>query len=673
MDESSISATPRELWCYARGYLFTDKDIQPPVSLWKRARVGPYYLSYDPRCEFALVSEGDRWLAMLGLAVNTRNWSMDLAGIADDALAALKEGETNLFDLLDDMSGRFVMFYSENGRARVLTDATNMRSTFYADPPHPLIISSHASLIRELTNAPPSPLIDIKWLETYTRYCLPGHFTPYDGIYYLTPNTLLELDTREVRRFFPREDLPSRQVEDIVDEMAHLFQGQLNLVAEKYNPAISISAGIDSRTTLAMSKSIADRALYFTYVVENDPHHKRSVLEIDQQVAREMADNLRLRHLLIRVRNDDDPHNLAPIQRGNSFLHHSDALARAYAEQIGEDYIHIRSNLSEIGVPARFWVARFGALKPENLAWAFSRKEEAEKDPAVVQAFAQFLERAQFDRIQNYDPYDLWYWEHRMGTWHSCVLLESDVAFDTFSPFNCRRLLTLMLSIPNNERFMRRQYLELIQKHWPVLSFWPRNRLRMRTEMYSWHRESKQQSLDKAVVTGGSLVDPNAKVGITYNAIAEEMILQHDASAPKKGDFASASVTLENEANKAYGLYMQIMSMYKNPECQGYMAYQVMLEGELLLEEDIALWRLPNSVQINWIPEKENSILEIRVVALQDCKPWQWGRASRMIIRDVTLGEVEYKGPMKSTFTSPRMRRVKRERFGSKIKRFFKE
>lgn len=644
----------RDLWKYARGFLLTDTDIEPPVSLWAKARAGKYYLSYDPRCEFALSRNDDRWMAILGLAMNTRNWSMDIETVAKDALAALSESETKFFDFVDDLSGRFIIIYHHNDKTSLMADATGMRSIFYADCPHTLVVSSHATLIREITGAGPSPAVDISWLDRYTNYCLPGHLTPYDGVYYLTPNTLLELETREVVRFFPREELPERQVEDIVDELSELFNGQMELIAEKLNPAISLSAGLDSRTTLAMSKNIVDRALFFSYIVENDPHHDFRTLEIDRRVACEIADNVGLRHMVVRVSGDNDSHNLSPIQRGNSFLTHSHALARAYAEEIGGDYIHVRSNLSEIGQGVRaVWSSRYGPMKPEVMAMTYCQKSEAEYDKKAVEAFAAFQEKTQFDRIYNYDDYDIWYWEHRMGTWHPCVLLESDVAFDTFSPYNCRRLLKLLLSPPFIDRCYRSLNLELIERNWPNLLFWPRNKIRKPAPMYSWHREPEFLSLEDAKIEAGSLNDPNAEVSVFGKAVDEEIIIQHERSDPKKGDYVAARLTLNHEPDQGYGLHFNITSLYHNHQCRGYMAYQILLDGEILLEEDIALWRQPNSIQINWVPDKEKSILEARIVALRDCEPWQWNRASRTIWRDVSLAPIEHSGDMEIKFTSP--------------------
>ena len=110
-------------------------------------------------------------------------------------------------------------------------------------------------------------------------------------------------------------------------------------------------------------------------------------------------------------------------------------------------------------------------------------------DTMVIEAFRQFAELVDFTSIYNYDPYDIFYWEHRMGTWHSLVLLESDVAFDTFIPFNCRVLTEKILSVSMGQRLESSAYYKVIKRLWPVLLQWPINQLPLRLQMENLQTE----------------------------------------------------------------------------------------------------------------------------------------------------------------------------------------
>ncbi|MGC0250367.1 hypothetical protein [Pseudactinotalea sp. Z1748] len=50
------------------------------------------------------------------------------------------------------------------------------------------------------------------------------------------------------------------------------------------------------------------------------------------------------------------------------------------------------------------------------------------------------------------DPFDQFYWEHRMSTWHGPAMVERDFYAEPFIPFNARTIFMAMLGIPQSER-----------------------------------------------------------------------------------------------------------------------------------------------------------------------------------------------------------------------------
>src|SRR5699024_6605688 len=66
---------------------------------------------------------------------------------------------------------------------------------------------------------------------------------------------------------------------------------------------------------------------------------------------------------------------------------------------------------------------------------------------------------------------DLFYWEIRMGKWHSEILNENDAAFETVLPHNSRRILKLLLSYSPEQRKSSFAVKELINSNAPILNF----------------------------------------------------------------------------------------------------------------------------------------------------------------------------------------------------------
>ena len=66
---------------------------------------------------------------------------------------------------------------------------------------------------------------------------------------------------------------------------------------------------------------------------------------------------------------------------------------------------------------------------------------------------------------------DLFYWEHRMGSWQAQSQLKWDIAQESFTPFNHRKLIEIMLSVDSKFR-QEPEYIffkKIIQNLWPVL------------------------------------------------------------------------------------------------------------------------------------------------------------------------------------------------------------
>jgi hypothetical protein len=134
--------------------------------------------------------------------------------------------------------------------------------------------------------------------------------------------------------------------------------------------------------------------------------------------------------------------------------------------------VHLRSGLGEIG--RAFYRRSRPIISPfdaKAMADVFKPRPMSD-NPGVLAMFERFYETSEFARIENYDPYDMLYWEHRMSTWHTGIVLGTDVAFDTFINFNNRRVLMPLLAAPLEERLTSAVFKKVIEILWPGLLRW---------------------------------------------------------------------------------------------------------------------------------------------------------------------------------------------------------
>lgn len=454
------------LW--ARGFLLTAEEHRPPVPHWRRERLGGRWLSWDPRTPIAVARAGSAWVALLGRAIDLDTWSTDTAAIAAALLRARLGGREALLDRLESLSGRYAVFDGDGRAASVQSDAAGMRAVFYETETSAPCVASHAGLVAEHVGAGPSAFPDPELLRASRRaYALPGRATPFAGVVMLTPSTELDLVGGRVRRCFPREAREQRPVGEVADAVLPLLHGQLAALTETERLEVSLTAGLDSRTTLALTGPFAEKLEYFTYDTVGSGGPSRLGVEHDVAVAVELAERFGLVHHRIEVKGRVPAEPLRSIMERNSPRRSHPGLAAAHRAHAPERGLHLRSNLYEIG--RAFYRAlreQPTVLKPGHMASLLTKRKS--QGPDLREAFAEYVEATDFDRAQLlYDPLDLFYWEHRSGMWFNAHLAESDIAFDTFILVNSRLVYRLLLSAPLEDRIAGSVFLELIRRSWP--------------------------------------------------------------------------------------------------------------------------------------------------------------------------------------------------------------
>ena len=96
---------------------------------------------------------------------------------------------------------------------------------------------------------------------------------------------------------------------------------------------------------------------------------------------------------------------------------------------------------------------------PELLAATFTRAS----NPAVLQAMDDYMAYTHFyaEAFTNIHWCDLFYWEHRLTKWGGRFLQEVDLTGFAISPYNSRRVIETLLSVPYAARAAKTVQLRL--------------------------------------------------------------------------------------------------------------------------------------------------------------------------------------------------------------------
>lgn len=643
---------PYKKLLYKRGFIFSNKKIKPPHNHWISRKINDYWLYHDPLLHFVSTTKSNSFCGILGYVFDILDPTKKSENITSTLLDSLLKSKSEFLDGLDLLSGRFLVILYYNNEFELYQDACGLRSVYYST--ESCVVSSHVNLlIDNLENVE----IDERFtglLDKYTSYHLPGHFTNYKNVFILTPNTFLNVPSMQVKRFFPREDLVTQQPEKVYEITSELLHNQIKHLVENYQLLISLTAGLDSRATLSLTKNIRDRIQYFTYFKSInkglDPMIM-SILERDKETVQDLIDNLDINHLMIDINYEKlesrNYKQFSKMMKKHTYIHHNHYLAWQYYSLLPKENLHIRSTVNGIFRKTYDSGKKISKnLSPTSMTYLYSPK--ATGDERIHKYFEEYADVSELDKIFNYDPYVLFYWSYRLGAWHSNILLESDISFDTFCLFNNRILLNTILSLPDS--YLEEDYVlrKIITNHWPVLNFWEVN-----SKGYSLGNAKKYfDELAALDIEGNNIYSGNL---IPFNKNIQNGIISFymDVNAPKEGDVVTFRQLFETIPNQGYILFVSVQSPYMKPKNIGRMDYRLLINGTVIMKEDIALWGLPNGVTILFQSKGDECLLEVKIFAIKDCEPWSWGRAGEMKIKDIELKSVEYSGPALITTSSP--------------------
>jgi hypothetical protein len=242
----------------------------------------------------------------------------------------------------------------------------------------------------------------------------------------------------------------------------------------RFKLASQITAGYDSRILLSAAKNIANEVYFYT-LLYRDMHAKSNDIAIPPK----LLGSLGLNHNLISCRKPV-PESFRKIYEQNASPAHTDdwgKIAYGMIDTYPQNRVTVKGNCSEIAKCGKY---PYGIHPP------------IESADQIIKIYQQQLFKLKFVRDQihtwynqacelsdefNMDILDLFHWEHKHGSWQAFGQLEFDIVHETFTPFNHRGLLELMLSTPAKFRCAPNYtlYKKLLKNMWSEVLRQPLN------------------------------------------------------------------------------------------------------------------------------------------------------------------------------------------------------
>lgn len=390
-------------------------------------------------------------------------------------LEALRHSHEEFHSTLDNYAGRHAIIWGDKGEIKIASDATGMRSIFYAT--NEAIVASHALLVENALGG------EINRSDLPFRYGYPGNRTPYSRTKLLTPNTAYSFLDMRVERFWPRGPLPERTVKDVALEVLMKASTAMRRIADDRPVKVALTAGLDSRALLAVALHSGIEFETYTY------GRGRDTL-MDRNLAGDLASKLGIKHSVI-VTERPSPELQSKLNEAHYSSHHQNAITPLGKWMEDARTVAVTANLLEIARSFYKSAKAAGASEPSTgegmrslhlRSTPRSGKEaieawgQAEYDEAASDAFEELIQDSDFkSAIEHLDAFDAFYWEHRMSAWHGASMVERDFYAEPFIPFNARSIFSAALGVAQSERDSADVFHEIIRLVDPALVELPIN------------------------------------------------------------------------------------------------------------------------------------------------------------------------------------------------------
>lgn len=475
---------------FARGYLLTTHQVEPDDGFpfwgnWSATKVQSWRLHTHAQTSFYIHEMDGGALLLIGHAYDPFNGTMDEASLLAEAGSALERSEEGLRAVIDNWTGRFALFIVRGKQLDAVQDCAGMRTVFYGHAAGRPFVTSHAQLAADLWDLKP-----VRWIRELVasreyrigiRF-LPGDMSAYEGVKRLGPNLMLRYRADfSLERFFVglRREADESGADDAsrVAVIAAALQRSLEMSSRKWEtPAISLTGGTDSQTTLAAARTTRAGWKFFTFSSSAEEAN-------DLEAAKVLAERLSLQHETHSI--PDSGADIEDYEAYAAIVWHNSAYVRANGENDLRKLAYF-ANASLCEVDVKSWVSEIGRayfckrlgvnklpdpLSPRQMSILYKRIAiNRSLLWKVDSAISEWVESAQFRQFEGIDQADMVYWEHRLPGWGALCLNEFDMCWETTLPFNNRRLMEMFLAFPRDKRLSDYAHKEVIRSLDPGLA-----------------------------------------------------------------------------------------------------------------------------------------------------------------------------------------------------------
>lgn len=428
---------------FRRQFLLSPKKCEQ-LTDWRCESYGVYNLYIHNDCGCTLSNSPSLHLALIGYIIDPMHPEKSDQDILDDI--ANCPNINDISDKLYNYGGRFVLIIRQSEEYIIFHDACGLRSVYYTKFGNEIYVASQPLLFKLLIplkeGAKHDSYYKSKYVKSENEHWIPSGSSLYDNVYHLVPNHYLKFSTFNQVRYWPSKELNSLTFEDGVRVASLLMHKIMIAVSQRFKLALPVTAGWDSRAILSACKPIA-ADIYFYTLQYRDLTSSSNDIRIPGQILTYLG----FEHHIIDCRKPIDK-VFTELYLKNTDIHHLNDwgfIAHGMLAEYPSERVTIKGTCAEIG---RCYYYSSGKHNDISYGEQLDFLKDWNDIAFIKDQVSDWLAEVTDAKVKKgYDLLDLFYWEHRMGSWQSQSQLEWDIIQEAFTPFNNRALLDSILAV----------------------------------------------------------------------------------------------------------------------------------------------------------------------------------------------------------------------------------
>lgn len=419
------------------------------LSSWRELKLNDeLVLSFDPDLDVVQATGEHCSLVLLGFILDWREPSATNTQILD-RLARSVTTFDECVESTAELGGRWAIIYQDAAETKIFHDAFGLRQICFVNSRdgESLWCASEVALLAEVSELAEDDAA-VSFIDRQqainSESWWPGDRLPYQQARLLLPNHALNIKGDHAQRYWPRQPRKCPPHAELVERIACKLEANIRAASHRFPLALGLTAGWDSRTVLAASKEIQSELVAYS---SRQPSMKAN--DADLVVPTKLARALKLKHEVIAPADSADA-DFNTLLKQHTWRPHPRFAAGMQAEY--EIFKLARVAMLGVGgefskAPYRHMVTNEFSPSGESLAGLVGMSTEK----FAIEAFDEWL--AGVPTEYEYNVFDLFHWEQRIGSYLAASFLEFDFVWrDIFLPYNCRSLVCDILACDDSKR-----------------------------------------------------------------------------------------------------------------------------------------------------------------------------------------------------------------------------